>query len=194
MIDTPTVPVNEALDEAVHLVYEEHLKMRDGLDYKQLAAVIPYLEASKRIFLMGMGRSGLMMQAAAMRLMHLGYEAYVVGETTTPAILNGDLLIAGSGSGSTTSIVNAATTAKQEGASVVAITTNPDSRLADLADQIVIIPAAQKNKQEAAVSKQYAGSLFEQSLLLVTDALIQVLWQAGGKTADELWKRHSNLE
>ncbi|MEH6659031.1 6-phospho-3-hexuloisomerase [Leeuwenhoekiella marinoflava] len=194
MINTPNIPLNEALDEAVHLIYQEHLKMREGLDYKQLAAVIPYLEASKRIFLMGMGRSGLMMQAAAMRLMHLGYEAYVVGETTTPAIAQGDLLLAGSGSGSTTSIVNAAKTAKREAAKVVAITTNPESLLADLADQVLLIPAAEKNKQEEAISKQYAGSLFEQSLLLVTDALIQVLWHAGGKTADELWKRHSNLE
>lgn len=60
---------------------------------------------AKRIFLAGAGRSGLMGRAFAMRLMHAGKDAYVVGETVTPGIAEGDLLILGSGSGETQSLI-----------------------------------------------------------------------------------------
>ena len=44
---------------------------------------------AKRIYVMGAGRSGLVAKAFAMRLMHLGMHAYVVGETITPALDTG---------------------------------------------------------------------------------------------------------
>lgn len=194
-MQTPeTISSEAALANAIALIYKEHEYLRQGVAYEQLAALIAPLERAQRIFLMGMGRSGFMMQALGMRLMHLGFNVHIVGETTAPAITNGDVLLAGSGSGSTTSIVNAAKTAKREGAAVLCFTTNMESLLADLADVVVVLPAAQKNKQEAEVSQQYAGSLFEQALLLYGDALIQLLWNKGGKTADQLWQRHANLE
>ncbi|MGS0523866.1 SIS domain-containing protein [Zobellia nedashkovskayae] len=89
-----------------------------------------------------------MMKAAAMRFMHLGYKVHVVGETTSPAIRKGDVLIAGSGSGTTGGIVGAAKTAKIVGAKVVCFTTNMDSPLALLANYSVKIPAAQKQLKE----------------------------------------------
>lgn len=193
-MQTTETPTQEALQEASALIYSEHQQLAEEIDLEQLGQLIPPLERANAIFVMGMGRSGLMMQAIAMRLMHLGYTVHVVGETTAPAIAKGDVLLAGSGSGSTTSIVQAAKTAKRVGAAILTLTTNRDSQLADLSDVVAVLPAAQKNKQEASVSEQYAGSLFEQALLLFGDALIQVLWKKGGKTADELWKRHANLE
>ena len=42
-----------------------------------------------------------MIRGLAMRLMHMGYTSFVVGETITPAIQPGDLLVIASGSGST---------------------------------------------------------------------------------------------
>ena len=68
--------------------------------------------AAKRIFVAGAGRSGFVAQAFAMRLMHLGFTAYVVGETVTPAIKPDDLLVIGSGSGATTTLVAIADKAK----------------------------------------------------------------------------------
>jgi 6-phospho-3-hexuloisomerase len=129
-----------------------------------------------------------------MRLMHLGFSVYVVGEIVSPAIQKGDLLIAGSGSGTTSSIVSAAQKAVKAGARVLAFSTTDHSPLAELSDQIAIIPAAQKQDHSSALSQQYAGSLFEQAVLLLTDAIIQSLWQNDGTPAEELWKRHANLE
>ncbi|SHJ91415.1 6-phospho-3-hexuloisomerase [Arenibacter nanhaiticus] len=179
---------------AMQTIMDEHRKLTASIKPEEIAALMPAINKGKSIFLMGAGRTGLMMKASAMRLMHLGYKVYVVGETTTPAIGEGDLLIAGSGSGTTAGIVRAAETAKNEGASVICFTTSPAAPLATLADYTVTIPAAQKQARDQDVSKQYAGSLFEQSLLLSFDALIQALWEIDGSTASELWKRHANME
>ncbi|WP_324027161.1 6-phospho-3-hexuloisomerase [Maribacter sp. BPC-D8] len=184
----------QLVESAMNIIINEHIKLIHTINYDEVAALIPIITNAKHIFIMGAGRTGLMMKAAAMRLMHLGYSVHVVGETTSPAIAEGDLLIAGSGSGTTGGIVNAANTAKKVGADVVCITTNSSSPLADLSIQTVLIPAAQKQERDENVSKQYAGSLFEQSLLLVFDALIQTLWDIDGSSASELWKRHANME
>jgi len=77
---------------------------------------------------------------------------------------------------------------------VLALTTAADSRLAELADVCVLLPAAQKQDRAGSVSAQYAGALFEQAVVLVGDALFFSLWRASGATADELWPRHANLE
>jgi 6-phospho-3-hexuloisomerase len=184
----------QLVESAMNVIINEHIILVNTINYNEVAALIPIITNAKHIFIMGAGRTGLMMKAAAMRLMHLGYTVHVVGETTAPAIGDGDVLIAGSGSGTTCGIVNAANAAKQVGADVVCITTNGNSPLADLAIQNVLIPAAQKQERDEDVSKQYAGSLFEQSLLLVFDALIQTLWDLDGSSASELWKRHANME
>ena len=184
----------ECVKNAMDLIIHEHLELIKSLQYHEIAALIPTITSAKNIFVTGSGRTGLMMKALAMRLMHLGYKVHVVGETTAPAIRKGDVLIAGSGSGTTGGIVSAAETANTEGASVVCFTTNKESLLALLSKHTVIIPAAQKQKRNEDVSKQYAGSLFEQSLLLVTDALIKALWEQDGSLASELWKRHANME
>ncbi|MDD4570327.1 MAG: SIS domain-containing protein, partial [Tepidanaerobacteraceae bacterium] len=59
---------------------------------------------ANKIFVAGQGRSGFAVKSFAMRLMHIGYDVYVVGETVTPNIEKGDLLIIGSGSGETATL------------------------------------------------------------------------------------------
>lgn len=194
MEDSIASTLQDQLAQALKAIYQEHLQLQAGLDYSSLAKLINEINSADKIFLMGMGRSGLMMKASAMRLMHLGYQTYVVGETTTPAIGQGDLLITGSGSGTTKSIVRAAATSKEAGARNLCFTTAIESELARLSDQVIVLPAAQKQEQKEQLSTQYAGSLFEQALLLVFDSTIQVLWNSGGSTTSELWKRHANLE
>ena len=65
-------------------------------------ALLGPLNQSERIFLAGAGRSGLALKSFAMRLTQLSKQAFVVGETTTPAITASDLLVIASSSGETT--------------------------------------------------------------------------------------------
>jgi 6-phospho-3-hexuloisomerase len=161
---------------SLSLVGDEILGTAARMDAQQVAVLARYLTQSGRVFVAGAGRSGLVLRMAAMRLMHLGLNVHVAGDTTTPAIGSGDLLLVASWSGTTSGVVRAAETAAKSGARIAVFTTNASSPLAGLADAVVIIPAAQKTDHGSSVSRQYAGSLFEQVLFLATDAVCQSLW------------------
>jgi len=152
---------------------------------------------SNRIYVAGGGRSGLMARALAMRLMHLGLSTYVVGETTTPAIQSGDLLVACSASGETQVTVLVSQVAREAGARVFAITATPDSPMARQADETIIIPAPSKRTGPQAhteASAQYGGSLFEQCLLVLLDAVSADIGRRLGRGPKDLASRHANLE
>jgi D-arabinose 5-phosphate isomerase GutQ len=94
----------------------------------------------------------------AMRLMHLGYHVYVAGETTTPSLRRDDLLIACSGSGTTSGVLTMIATAHMTGARIVAVTTAPKSPLGQVANVVITIPAAAKQDHSQQYSEQFAGS------------------------------------
>ncbi|WP_144661835.1 6-phospho-3-hexuloisomerase [Paenarthrobacter nicotinovorans] len=194
VIAEPSTTSSDSVADNASLILDELSRVASGLDYGQLARLAEEVSAAERVFLAGAGRSGLVLRMAAMRLMHLGLTVHVAGDTTTPAITEGDVLVVASGSGTTSSVVKAAETALAAGAGVAAVTTNPSSALAALADALVVIPAAQKTDHGSAVSRQYSGSLFEQSLFLVTESVFQALWEATAEPAEKLWLRHANLE
>ncbi|WP_316839883.1 6-phospho-3-hexuloisomerase [Pedobacter gandavensis] len=179
---------------SLEMILMENTWLLKQIDFNEVATLANTIKTANRIFIIAAGRSGFAMRSAAMRLMHLGLNAHFVGETTTPAIQEGDLLIAASGSGTTSSIVKAAEKAKSVGARVVALSTQTQSPLSIIADQLILIPAAEKEDHEGSRSRQYAGSLFEQFLLLLTDAVFQSLWKMDDTPNAELWKRHANLE
>ena len=178
----------------ITLVTDEIAATAAKINEQQIAAVAAHFGRSGRVFVAGAGRSGLVLRMAAMRLMHLGLTVHVAGDTTTPAIGPDDLLLVASGSGTTSGVVKSAETASKVGARIAAFTTDPDSPLAGLADAVVVIPAAQKTDHGSTVSRQYAGSLFEQVLFLATEAIFQSLWETTDEPAEKLWLRHANLE
>ncbi|HEY8699776.1 MAG TPA: 6-phospho-3-hexuloisomerase [Arthrobacter sp.] len=183
-----------AFSRSLVLIQDEVADAASRTDAAQVAAVASELRLAGRIFVTGAGRSGLVLRMAAMRLMHLGMAVHVVGETTAPAIRSGDLLLAASGSGTTAGVVKAAEVASGQGARVAAYTTDPASPLAAIADVVAVVPAAQKTDHRSAVSRQYSGSLFEQALFAVTEAVFHSLWQEDAAAPEELWLRHANLE
>ncbi|KWX85693.1 6-phospho 3-hexuloisomerase [Paenibacillus riograndensis] len=143
----------------------------------------------------GAGRSGLMGRAFAMRLMHAGRDAYVVGETVTPGIGPGDVLVLGTGSGETASLLSMAVKARAVGAAVVAVTLSPESSIGLLADHVVKLPGAPKEQADAGrITIQPMASLFEQTLLLFYDAVILRIMEETGQTSTRMFGNHANLE
>lgn len=183
-----------SLAQNLTLIGNEITETVTGINRHQLASVVSLVEEANRIFVAGAGRSGLVLRMTAMRLMHLGHTVHVAGDTTTPAIASGDLLLVASGSGTTSGVVKAAETAATAGARIAVFTTNGESPLAGLSDSLVIIPAAQKTDHGSSLSRQYSGSLFEQALFLATESLFQTLWDNTDEPAEQLWLRHANLE
>ncbi len=137
-------------------------------------------------FCTGQGRSGLVAQMAAMRLMHLGHQAHVVGETTAPAITSDDTLLIVSASGTTPVSLNFAETARAVSAAVVLVTAASSSPLRQLADTTLEVPAL--------TSTQFGGSLFEQTALLVLDAAALALGPDDPPIRDAMHRRHANLQ
>src|SRR5271168_3915648 len=176
------------------LILTELERTLAAISEPEIAAAQRMIQAANRLFVMGAGRTGLALKMAAMRLMHLGLVVHVAGEVTSPAIGRRDLLLVGSGSGTTAGPVHAAEVAVKAGAQVLALTATPASKLGELAQGLIVIPAAAKEDRAGMVSGQYAGALFEQSVLLIMDAMFQAMWHERGESAEELWKRHANLE
>lgn len=158
---------------------------------EQLANEI--LEA-KNVFVAGGGRSGFMAKSFAMRMMHMGIDAYVVGETVTPTFEESDLIILGSGSGETKQLVSIANKAADIGGKIAAVTINPDSTIGSLADIVVTLPGSPKDQSGDHETIQPMGSLFEQTLLLFYDAIILRFMEKKGLDSDKMYGKHANLE
>ncbi|MEH2250895.1 6-phospho-3-hexuloisomerase [Nostoc sp.] len=180
--------------QAIGLVLAENQRVLQTITYPAVEQLVQKITDVERIFVIGEGRSGLAIRMAAMRLMHLGCQVYVVGETTTPSIQTTDLFIACSGSGSTETVCAIAAKAKAIGAYVVGVTADKQSSLGQLVDLPIELAAATKQDFENVQSQQFAGSLFEQSTLLFFDTLFYVLSQMLNKNAHLLLALHANLE
>ena len=176
----------------------------DKMSEKQVNEFMQKLVHSRNIFVAGAGRSGLVGRAFAMRLMHLGFNVYVVGETISPPVKPGDLLIAISGSGKTSATLTTVKTAKEIKATIVVITSFKDSPIAKLADSIVVIGGREmKGMKHDYISGQLTGAhepltplggLFELSTKIFLDSVITKLMKLYEEGEMDLKKRHANIE
>jgi len=168
-------------------------------DFTNLIASLP------RVYLIGAGRSGLVAKAFAMRLVHLGVKTFVVGETVTPAIREGDGFIAVSGSGRTTTVVDVTRLAKSRGSRVLGVTADRESPLAELADFVLWVPSslpqipggleAFECREVAGTPMRFPlGSLFEVATLVVFETCVALLMEKLGVSEAQMKAVHSNLE
>ncbi|MGQ9732321.1 MAG: 6-phospho-3-hexuloisomerase [Candidatus Zipacnadales bacterium] len=172
-------------------------ELREALihtDAEQNERLVEAILQAQGVFCSGQGRSGLMIKAFAMRLVHLGLRAHVVGETTTPAIGKGDLLIAASGSGQTRTTLAIVEAARERGALTACITAHADSPIGRTVDLVVELSAPITSDSPRGRSIQPPGSLFEQALLVTCDAMVMTLMERLGTTEEEMRARHTKLE
>jgi 6-phospho-3-hexuloisomerase len=180
----------------------------ENLNMKEVERLIELLlEAKdKKIFIVGMGRSGFVARAFALRLMNLDFNVYFLGETITPAAEKGDLLIAISGTGATKLVLTASTAAKEIGATVIAFTSFSESPLGQAADHTVTIKGRTKAgwpKEEDYLARQLIGerepltplgSVFENNCMVFLDSLVVELMHRLGRTEEDLKRRHATIE
>ncbi len=168
-------------------VGRELTELLDRVDPDAFAAFAREAEAAgDRWFFTGQGRSGLAAQMAAMRFMHLGRDAHVLGEATAPSVRRGDRLVIVSGSGRTPVSVGFARIAKDEGARVLLVTYTPDSPLGELADVTLVAPVRE--------SEQLMGNLFEQSALVLLDAVAIHVAEHDPDAKAAMSLRHTNMQ
>ncbi|WP_119068603.1 6-phospho-3-hexuloisomerase [Aggregatilinea lenta] len=182
----------DLLDGALHDLRTALAAVED----EQLTTLRGLILGAPRVFVAGKGRSGLMMRGFAMRLMHLGLQAHVVDDVTTPGIVAGDLLLIGSGSGRTPSLVRYAEIAAAQGAPIALLTIAEQSPVRDYATWTVRIPAhSPKLADGGGVSSALPmGSQFECALNLLLDLVTVQLMADMQVEEPDMVARHANLE
>jgi 6-phospho-3-hexuloisomerase len=192
------------LNDAVDEILDNVRKVSDSLDPENIQQMNNILKTSQNVFVMGLGRSGLVARAFAMRLMHLEISVYVVGETITPAITSEDCLLAISGSGETLSIISAAEMAQKRNAKIIAVTSYVNSTLGKMAALLMHIKGrtkidSEKNYLTRQINGKHQslsplGTLFEVTTLIFLDGIIAQLMVEMGKTEEDMKARHTVLE
>ncbi|MBO3757810.1 MAG: 6-phospho-3-hexuloisomerase [Thermoproteota archaeon] len=198
----------EAKEIAKYLLRKINENIENNIQENQLEEFVKMLietyKKKKMIGVVGAGRSGLVAKSFAMRLMHLGFNVFVIGETITPSLKSGDILLAVSGSGETTFTVSAASVAKKIGAKVISLTSYPNSRLGELSDVKVVIPGrVTKASDDDYFSRQLLGiheplaplgTLFELSVGILLDAVVVELMEALNIKEKDMIEKHATIE
>ncbi|MBP1927946.1 6-phospho-3-hexuloisomerase [Methanolinea mesophila] len=198
--------VDHRVQDMMRLMSSKIKKIADSLSDEEITRFLDEILKARRIYVMGAGRSGLVAKAFAMRLMHLGFQAYVVGETITPAMKQGDLMVVFSGSGKTKTVADIAETAKDIGGRLALISSDKSSKIAQISDSVVIIESQRdavkddtaefEIRQMMGEHKSFAplGTIFETASMVFADAIISRLMEITRMEEKDLKTRHANIE
>jgi 6-phospho-3-hexuloisomerase len=195
-----------SVQEMMRLMGRKVISTANLISDTEVQGFITELLDANRIYVIGAGRSGLVAKAFAMRLMHLGLHSYVVGETITPSMKSGDLLVAFSGSGQTKTVAELSETAKAIGGKICLVTSKKESRIGKIADNIVVLESQRDEVKDESAEfeirqmkgehKSFApmGTLFETTAMVFADAIISALMEITHCDLDDLRDRHANIE
>jgi 6-phospho-3-hexuloisomerase len=182
------------LSQWIHYDLEEVTAILAQTTDESAERLVTAVVAAPRIFVMALGRSGLILRMFAMRLMQIGLAVHVVGDVTTPAIAPGDLLIVLSGSGRTETVVALARKAGSLGARVVAITSGAETPLAALADEVIVLPAGSVKHDLATPTRLPLANALEQAIAIFLDCAGAMVAERCGQDNAAMMRRHANLE
>jgi 6-phospho-3-hexuloisomerase len=167
----------------------------DAVSAEDVEAMCREIRAARRIACYGVGREGLMMKALCMRLMHLGLDAHMVGDMTTPPVTGGDLLLVSAGPGWFSTVDALVGVAHDAGARTLVVTAQPDGPVPGRADVVVHLPAqTMADDRGGEPSLLPMGSLYEAAQLVFFDLLSIMLREQTGQAPADMRERHTNLE
>jgi 6-phospho-3-hexuloisomerase len=160
----------------------------EKVDPSSIDEMVNAVLGAKKIFVYGVGRSGLIGQAFAVRLVQMGFDVHFVGDMTTPIVESNDVVIIVSNTGETMSAVQTANIVRRVGATVISITANMHSKLGQ-ASSITLEVSPKRDEQ----LKRYAplGTIFEGAALALFDSLVPILMEKLNLNEASLRKRHA---
>ena len=174
--------MKESIDYILKSIQETFGELPEGTD-----KLVDTILGSRKIFLYGVGRSGLIAKAFAIRLVQMGLEVFFVGETITPIVEEGNAVIIVSYTGETMSAIQTANIVRRVGAKVVTITANIHSKLASASNLVILLkpPKDDEKKRLAPL-----GTLFEQATMVFLDSIVAQLMEKLGQSEGSMRKRH----
>ncbi len=174
-----------------NLILNKVNTLLDATEVSAEQALVSLCDGANRVYISGAGRSKLVGELFAMRLMHIGYNVSVVGEIVTPSIKSGDLLIIVSGSGETEQLIAFALKAKTVGAKIVLVSSKPHSTIGKYVEQTIQIGAT---SLYAPVRGMPMGTMFELSSLIFFEAIVSRMIHDKNIDENEMIARHANME
>lgn len=190
---TSDTPRRDTADLLVGAVDEIRRVLMDGTDL-EVERLCDEIQAARRIACYGVGREGLMMRALCMRLMHLGFDAHLVGDMTTPPLGARDLLLVSAGPGSFSTVQALLGVARSAGARTAVVTAQPDGEAPRMADAVITLRAQTMADDRGGASILPMGSLYEAAMLVFFDIVSIRLRERTGQTMEDMRSRHTNLE
>ncbi len=155
---------------------------------EETAKFVDHILAARKIFIYGVGRSGLIAKAFAIRLVQMGLEVFFVGETITPIVEEGNVVLIVSYTGETMSAIQTANIVRRVGAKVITITATPHSKLAGASNLVITmqLPKDDEKKRLAPL-----GTVFEDATLIYLDSIVAMLMEKLGQSEGSMRKRHA---
>lgn len=150
--------------------------------------VVDLLDRAPATFAYGAGRSGIIGRAFAMRLTQVGLTAYVIGESVTPIVRKGDLVVILSGAGESYSSIQTANIVRREGADLIVLTARTGSKIAHAATVLVPFKFPEESERPRLAP---LGTLFESAAHAFLDAVIAELMRRRGETEETMRRRHA---
>jgi len=173
----------------------------DKINEKNLKDIISLIINSKKIYVLGIGHSGMFGKILSMKLNHLGLKAYTVFNEINPPFDKDDLFIVISQSGETKTIISLVQKAKNLCGKVLGLTSNDNSTLVNLSDEVLIIEKLAKDIEFSALfaigdkkNQNLLGALFGFNIYLLSYTLIIMLAKKLKETPESINKRHANLQ
>jgi len=180
------------LDQAVDYILDQARTTLRALDAKTTRDFVAELAEAKRVFVYGAGRSGMVARAFAVRLAHLGYTVYVIGETVAAPVQKGDVVVLVSGTGETYPVAMSAEIAKNIGASVLVLTAHRRSKVASFGDVVLEIAGDASTQRDPRLAP--LGTLFETTTWIFLDGVVAELMARRHQTEEMLRQRHATME
>ena len=134
-------------------------------------SLVNALQENKNIIGIGAGRMGFSLRSHIMRLSHIGFNAFFIGDTTLPRIDQNSVIIINSSSGETPTNILYAQQALAAESYIITITKNKNSTIGKLSDLVVETPTLESHQLMKTIYEQYSYLLFDYVTELVVTKL-----------------------
>jgi 6-phospho-3-hexuloisomerase len=182
-------------------LYENTKGVFKELEESELEEVVAMLLRSKKIFVLGIGHSGTFGRIFAMKLTHVGLDAYTVFDEINPPFGREDVFVAISQSGETSSIITLVHKARKLGGKIIGITSTPGSTLTKLSDSLLKIREYSEEEEFETLSaigdtknQNLLGLLFGLSIYVLFYTIVIMIARERGETPASIDARHANLQ
>ena len=174
--------------ETANFIMREVSEALEKVDPALVDTIVTSLIEAETVFIYGVGRSGLVGKAFAVRLVQMGLDVHFVGDTTTPIVEEKDLVFIISNTGETMSAVQTANIVRRIGAKVITITSNPHSKLAVASNHIIEIPPCRDEQRKRLAP---LGTVFEAAAFIMLDSMVPLLMTRLAQNESSLRQRHA---